>query len=136
MNNTITITIPFSFKGKELAPSSKIDLDSVEGFNPSSLCLDVARANGIDLYSYELEVMQSSELVFSDPQGAASKFYKDGCFDFTEYKIEMKDQAIQDVLQLISSDVLGIENLDAHPAQKQALLRAYEAGIQASCGED
>ena len=133
MINTITVSVPFSFKGQEYEPSLVIDLnDHSEGFDSDKICLTIAHENGIGLYSYELEVMQSNEMVYSNATGLATKFLKDGCFDFEAYSVEFQQVKTRSTLEKISKDVLSIDDLDAEPAIHKALLMAYNAGVTAT----
>lgn len=132
MKNSIVVTIPFSFKGEEFAPSSVINLDQFceQGHKREALHQYVATKNKIDMYSYEYDVVESSTLQFSEPTGLATLFYKDGQFDLEAYKIHAEEVQLMMVLQDIALDVMGIADLEKHPDLKEALLRAYRKGSQ------
>ena len=130
MKNSIVVTIPFSFKGEELAPSSVIDLDQFceQGHPLTILHQHVATENKIGKYSYEYEVIESSSLIFSDATGLAIEFCKGGQFDLEAYKKYIEEIQIMSSLQSIALEVMGINNLEQHADLKEALLRAYRKG--------
>ncbi len=135
MKNTITVTIPFSFKGKDYQPSSVIDLDDyIQKHNDfSSVFHQIAAENNIDPYSYEYEVLESSPVFFSQATGLASECYSDGQFDlqcFIQKKQQNNTQKAQDVIQKIASEILHIEQLEENQAMSKALLKAYQMGQQ------
>ena len=141
IKNTIKVTIPFSFKGKEFTPSSVIDLDV---FILGDQTLDsvyqlVANENKIDNYSYEYEVLESSPKIFSEPTGIAVEFLSETGFDLEGF---IQKQGIGDLfqkIQKIASDLLKIDDLDANAkkeldneAIKKALMAAYIAGKESA----
>ena len=130
MKNTITITIPFSFKGKEFKPSSKINLDDFcqQNHDFNLLYHVVATENKIDNYSYEYEVLQASTLLFSDAEGVAESFLVDGVFDLEGFCNNIGEYRILGIVQKIAKDVLDIDNIEEHEQLKQALQQAYHAG--------
>ena len=130
MSNTITVTIPFSFKGIEHKPSVLVDLDvyteSKKNFN--SIFHIVASENNIGNFSYEYEVLETSSILFTDPTGLAVEFLTDSDFDlegFIEKKIKLE---VQVVLQDIAREILNIDNLEENEAVNNALLKAYQIG--------
>lgn len=130
MKNTITLTIPFSFKGEEFAPSSKIDLDT---FCQQDSSLDVlyhmvATENKIDNFSYQYEVLQASELQFSDAIGIAKNHLSNGTFNMEGFKKDLNEVQVLNIVQEIASEAMGIENLSEHKELKLALQQAYKAG--------
>ena len=129
MKNSIDAHIEFSFKGEDYAPFATIDLDT--GFDvPTSLHAILAQKNGIDTYSYLYEVMQQEEIRFDNAQGLAADFLTDGQFDLEAFVARRLELKTFDLLQLIASRVLGIDDLGQHPELKNALSQAYELGRQ------
>lgn len=128
--NTVTATIPFSFKGQEYNPSSIIDLDSFtkQNENFDFLFHQVASKNNIDRFSYEYEVLESSPILFSKPTGIATKFLKDNYFDLTGFIKNRSELEVQEILKNIASEQLNIESLEENGATHSALLKAYQAG--------
>lgn len=129
--NKITVTIPFSFKGKDFKPSIDLDLEQFSKTNDdfSRVFHQVASENGINNYSYEYEVLESSPLYFSQASGIAKDFLIDEHnFDLTGFKKKIQENKIIDVIQAIASDVLDIDDLENHPDLKRALVKAYKAG--------
>lgn len=133
MKNAITVTIPFSFKGKNFEPSARINLDELASSEDvqAFLVQCVASANGIDLYSYEHEMLESTPPIFSEPEGLAVKFENNGEFDLGAFKDKRIEVAVLKTLQEIAEDSMGIDDLSQHPEIKKALLKAYEAGQKA-----
>ena len=134
MKNSITVTIPFSFKGKEHTPTTIIDLDA---FVKSDQTLDfifhqVATENNIGSYSYEYEVLESSTKIFSNATGLAVKFVTENNFDLDGFKQALKEGEFSQTLEEIALNHLQIEDLDKEEKLKQALVAAYQAGKSAS----
>lgn len=132
IKNTIKVTIPFSFKGVEHAPSSVIDLDV---FILGEQTLDnvyqlVANENKVDNFSYEYEVLESSAKIFSEPTGLAVNFLQDNHFDFEGFKGQSAQSDVEKTLQSIASSILNIDNLENNQNVKQALLEAFQAGAK------
>ena len=131
MKNSIRVSLEFSFRGETYSPSAVIDLDSIDGSEgaPNWHAI-LATFNNIDTYSYAYEVMEASELNFSDSTGTATRYVADGHFDFDGF-IKARSQAqIVAPLQDIAKQTLGIDNLENEPRIKQALLQAFELGKQ------
>lgn len=134
MKNIITVSLPFSFKGKELCPRSTIDLDEeMESGGIPCLYTHIANENGISPYSYEHDVMMMAELVFEGMEGAAKAFIHDGIFDVEGFEAKWKQQKLEQSLHGIANRHLGSDNTDArlNSTLKGALLEAYELGREA-----
>ncbi len=128
--HTIDARVEFSFKGEDYTLTSCIDFDQLnyqEGSFPSIHAL-MARAHDIDTYSYLYEVMQESEIEFSNPRGIATKYFKDGTFDFSGFSNDWDEQKAIEGLRPIAMRELGVANLDGHPAIKNAMVQAYKLG--------
>jgi len=129
-NNTLTVTIPFSFKGKEYKPTAIIDLDTYTRTNQDFNFLFhlVATENNIDRYSYEYEVLESSPLIFSQATGKAKQFLDGNHFDLEGYIAQRKNTEAQEILQNIASEILKIDKLEEKDPLYEALHKAYLAG--------
>ena len=134
MKNSIKVTIPFSFKGINYEPSCIIDLDTFILGDQSieSIYHIVASQNNIGNYSYEHEVLESSDLVFSEPTGIAHEFLHNGNFDLDGFKLRQNEEGIFEKLQAIAAEVLNIDNLEDTDNKliKKALLKAYHTGFE------
>lgn len=135
MKNSIVVKIPFSYKGQLFEPKSRINLEewlSHEGRMPFDWVEQVAAENGIGGYSYELEVMESSELLFESPTGLAIPFYDEttGHFDFDGFKQHWYQNQTVSVLADIHQSVFA-EPVDTDSKIYQAMLQAYQAGQDA-----
>ena len=130
MKNTVTASIHFSFKGKEHSPSITIELDQhLEGGSSlPDLCSLIAKKNHYDLYSYEYEMMQAQDIIFSNPQGLVADFIHDGLLNFEDFHTAFNENKIFDKLQDIAKEQLQVENLEQQPNLKEALLQAYRLG--------
>lgn len=132
MKNSIVISAEFFFKGQKLSPSVEIDLDehihtmkSMEALYPV-----LAKHNGIDLYSYEYEMLQAEELAFSEAKGLATAFLNEGIFDIDAFEQALHDEKILNAVSEIASSILSIDDLNAEPVIKTALIEAYKLGQQ------
>ena len=130
MDNRITITIEFDFKGIHFSPSGDFDLDKImrnNGVIPD-LCATLATLNGIDLYSYEFEIMQEEEIQFSNPQGLAAEYMIEGVFDKVGFTQRWHLEQALSALQKIATQHMAIENLNQQPQLKAALMAAFQLG--------
>jgi hypothetical protein len=130
MKNTIDAHVEFDYKGESHAPRMTLDLDALlaaEGAIPSIHAL-LAKANGIDSYSYQYEVMQDSDIVFDNAHGLAADYLINGMFDQTAFIAAWHDSKELGLLQPIAQRELGIADLAQHPELKNALLQAYRLG--------
>jgi len=128
--NTLRIRASFSFKGEAYAPDAVIDLDrshSEAGETPNFHLL-LARACGIDPYSYLYEVLESHELEFSEATGAAAEACRDGDFNWTQFQQARCEQGDDQLVRAIAEQTLSREELDARPELMATLLAIYRAG--------
>lgn len=134
MNSTIKARIEFSFQGQTYSPEVKINLDEVvlAGQDLSRLHAKLAQANGIDTYSYMYEVMESTEVVFSDATGLAMEFLSEnGEFDFEGFRTTTAGGEVVLLLDLARQH-MGIGRLDEIDGLEAALLAAYNAGKEST----
>lgn len=131
--NSIDAHIEFSFKGEDYEFSSTLDLDHVleKYLALPSLHVVLAVEHGIDTYSYLYEVMQEEEIHFDNAQGLAADFLIDGVFDMAGYAAQRDQSQAFISLQAIALQEMGIEDLEQQPRLKNALLRAYQLGVEA-----
>lgn len=130
MNNTLRARLACSFKGETYQLESTIDLDRClgEAGEAPDFHLLLAKAGGIDPYSYLYEVLEAHEIQFSDPTGIATLSCRDGQFDWPQFaRHRREDQAVQ-VVRAIAEQAMGVRDLDQHADLKAALLAAYRAG--------
>src|SRR4030065_1181492 len=93
-NNTVRARLSLSFKGETYELDSIIDLDGcldASGEAPDFHRL-LARAAGIDPYSYLYEVLETHEIAFSDATGIAARSCRDGRFDWTRFEQERREE--------------------------------------------
>ena len=130
MKNSISISMNFYFKGKELTPTMVVDLDahvkSGRGFE--SLYPQLASSINIDHYSYEYEVMLTENIIFSNATGLASEYLDDGEFDFLSFKQALNDESISVLITKIANKHLNIEDISKDPKLEAALMDAFKAG--------
>jgi len=128
--NTIRARVAFSFKGETHELDSVIDLDGrlgEPGEAPNFHQL-LARAAGIDLYSYLYEVLESHEIAFSDATGAAAQSCREGRFDWARFERACREEQDWQRVRAVAQQTLGARDLDAEPELKAALLAVYRAG--------
>jgi hypothetical protein len=129
-NNTVRARLSLSFKGETYELDSVIDLDGClgePGEAPDFHRL-LARAAGIDPYSYLYEILESHEIAFSDATGVAARSCRDGSFDWTQFEQDRRDEQDWQRVRAIAQPTLGARDLDAEPDMRAALLAAYRAG--------
>ena len=130
MSNYITASVEFFFKGKKIASSIELSLDQhmqTTGKIPALLPL-LAKASNLDVYSYEYEMMQAEEMIFSNAQGLVAAYVHDGKFDMEAFTDAWIENRLFEELQKIAHQNLAVNNLQNQPDLKQALLEAYRLG--------
>lgn len=135
MKNTIKAQVNFSFQGKTFSPGLQIDLDTLlsSGQDLSRLHDRLARANDIDTYSYAYEVMESSDIEFSEATGLATEFVdQQGRFDFSAFSEAWQAEQMQQQLLQLAQKHMKINSLDEIEGLKATLLAAYRAGAEKS----
>ncbi len=130
MKNQITAAILFSFKGQNYSPSLQLELNQfmAEGGKIPNLHPLIARANNIDLYSYEYEMMQAENVIFTAAEGLAADFLIDTTLDIAAFESAWHEHKILEQLQKIARDILATPDLSQHPKLRNALLQSYHLG--------
>jgi len=126
-SNTVRARLAFSFKAEAYELDATIDLDRHVGEEPNFHLL-LARTGGIDPYSYLYEVMESHEIVFSEATGVALQSCHDGCFDWSRFERDWREEQDLQVVREIAERTLGVRDLDGRSDLKAALLAAYRVG--------
>jgi hypothetical protein len=88
----------------------------------------LARESRIDPYSYQYEVLESSELEFAAATGLAAEHLDNGHFDVGGFQQRWHEQQHLGILQEIAQRLMGVDNLEQQPELKAALLEAFAAG--------
>jgi hypothetical protein len=129
-SNTIRARMNFSFKGVSYELDTIIDLDRClrESDEEPNFQLHLAKASGLDTYSYLYEVLESHDVEFSEATGSATQCCQDGGFDWTGFVRVAHEDTDLSVIRAIAERTLGVFDLDANAALKAALLAAYQAG--------
>ena len=129
-NNTIRARLAISFKAEMHELDAIIDLDSCPGNvgEAPNFHLLLAKAGGIDPYSYLYEVLEAHDIEFSDPTGIAALSCRDGQFDWAQFEQFRQEDAGLQAVRAIAEKTLGVSDLAARSDLKEALLAAYRAG--------
>lgn len=130
MNNSIVVSVRFSFKGENFDLSAPLDLDAMltRGEQAVDLHHLLARHNDVDTYSYLYEVMEATPLTFSAATGFANTFVTDGEFDLAAFTRHWQEQQILATLARIAREEMGVDDLASAAPLRSALLAAYLAG--------
>ena len=132
MKSTITASIHFSFKGENHSPSITVELDQyLEGGGGGSLpdlCPLIAKFNNHDLYSYEFEMMQAADIVYSDAKGLVSEFLDEGVLNVEAFELAWHENNALNKLLSIAEEHMNITDFSQHNELKKALLEAYMLG--------
>ena len=134
MKNSIKASIEFHFKGELNSASATIDLDQLMArqVDLSTLHHMLATEAKIDQYSYQYEMLLAEKIRFSDAQGIAAEYLRDGHFDIPEFEIAWRENKKLAALQSIAKRLLDIDDLEQQPALNTALQEAFNAGKEAS----
>ncbi len=130
MQNRIDARIECSFKGEHHVFSTTVDLDAAlaaAGELPDLHVL-LARVGGVDPHSYLFEVLQVQEVEFANASGLAAEFLHDGRFDAAGFAARWRQQREEELLGPIAARHMGVRDLKAHPALREALREAFDAG--------
>ena len=87
MNNFITASVEFFFKGKRISASIELDLNASiqKKISSPNIYLMLARSINMDLYSYEYEMMQAEVILFSNAKGMVANHVTDGILDIDAF---------------------------------------------------
>lgn len=127
---TIDARLEFDFRGEHFRLSATIDLDAQLAANatlPPVYTL-IARANNIDPYSYQYEVMEMADVTYTNPQGLAEQYFSSGHFAEAAFVAAWQEHRLRRLLAPIAQRELGIDDLTGHPALVRALTAAYRLG--------
>jgi hypothetical protein len=130
MNNTVRARLTCSYKGETYELDSVIDLDRCGGESGATPDFHrlLAKAAGIDPYSYLYEVLESHEIEFSDATGVAARSCRDGRFDWNQFEQDRREERDWQAVRAIVEPIMGARDWDAAPDLKAALLATYRAG--------
>lgn len=85
--NQITASVSFDYKAKSYQLSANIDAHILVNIYEEQVLdiiyLQIAKDNNIDTYSYEFEILQSSEITFSNAVGFIKECFKDDRLDIS-----------------------------------------------------
>ena len=131
MKNTLRVTILFSYRGVNYQPSAVIDFDTyLQGNNTvPEFYQIVARENNIDRYTYEFEVMEMGIHQYTEATGLAEKFCNKDSFELVGFTEAWKQQVVLKRLSEIAQQQLAIDDLDQHQGISDALMQAYQFGL-------
>jgi hypothetical protein len=129
-SNTVRARVTLSFKGETYELDSVIDLDGCLGEpgEAPNFHQRLARAAGIDPYSYLYEVLESHEIAFSEATGVAARSCRDGQFDWAQFEQDRREERDWQLVRAVAQQIMAARDLDAAPDLKAALLAAYRAG--------
>lgn len=127
IGNTVRARLAFSFKAENYELDTTIDLDRYVGEEPN-FHLILARAGGIDPYSYLYDALESHDIVFSEATGVAARRCLDGGFDWSRFKQDWREEEDLRVVGEIAARLLGASALEGRPEIEAAMLAAYRAG--------
>lgn len=130
MANSIDARIEFSYRGEIHHPSASIDLDKTmeAGGIGHGLHLQLAKASGIDSYSYLYEVMESYPITFSNPKGIAADYLSGAEFDFAGFETHWRETRDFTTLDVIIAHHFNDDECARHPALRVALREAFRVG--------
>jgi len=122
--NVVTACVEFDYQGQHYELKNAVDIDHViyhdDFFN--SIYLSIARANNIDMYSYQLEVMLDQTIVFSNEKGCVA-----GCVNNGEIDLELLRENHQQAECLPKIKPIA-EQFKTHNDITAALVEAYLLG--------
>ncbi|MDT8283153.1 MAG: hypothetical protein RQ982_10165 [Gammaproteobacteria bacterium] len=134
MENYLTASVEFYYRGEKITASIELDLDQhmqASGQLPNLYPL-LAQTLNLDIYSYEYEMMLAEDILFRDAKGLVAEHVNDGLFDREAFASAWSESFIMKQLQQIAKKNLSMEDLQQQPELKNALLEAYNLGKKPS----
>ncbi len=133
MSDTITVALEFDFRGEHHALKGRIDLAPYlrSGGALPDLHQQLAHEHGIDLYSYEYELMQMEVPRIVDAEGLARYHLQDGRLDWAGLCAAERERRVGEVVRHIAREQLGVDDIQQQPRLRAALLAAYHSGFEA-----
>jgi len=130
MKSKIVASVEFYYKGKKFTPSATVELFRYmeNGGQVPSLHTLLAKENGIDLYSYEYEIMLLEKIRCTEAEGVARLCVSHGEFNVEMFQEKWQEAKSHDTLRSIARRTMKIDNLDENEELKLALIEAYHAG--------
>jgi len=132
MNNHITASVEFYFKGEKFFASINLDIDALmqtTGELPALYPL-LSRSIKLDPYSYEYEMLQAETILFSEAKGLIAQYVHEGQLDFEAFKTAWAETQTLEKLQQIAQQHLSVDDIMQQPDLKNALLQAYQLGTE------
>ncbi len=133
MNNQITASVKFYFKGEKFTASVELDIDQhmqASGKLPALYPM-LSKSINLDPYSYEYEMLQAETILFSKAKGLITHYVNEGLLDFDSFKDAWAQTQTLAELQQIAQQYLSVDDLEQQPDLKNALLQAYQLGAEA-----
>lgn len=133
--------LSFDYRGQSYQMSAELNLsdyssqiDDCDPDVPLAVLLDVpqliAQAHGVDVWSYEFEIMQQSDIWYDNAQGLAAGCVRDGSFDLAAYRAAWQQQVdvtLSPVLDRLCA-LAGAGTAEVRQAIRQAWGQGYAAG--------
>lgn len=91
-----------------------------------SIYLKLAQDNGIDVYSYQFEVMLDQDIYFSQAQGCARGCLKNGELNIDKLRQNFQQMSSEQVVQSIVNKYLSSD--ESTDRVKKAMLEAFQLG--------
>jgi hypothetical protein len=92
----------------------------------------LAKASGLDAYSYEVEMLQAETIYYTNAKGLVKKFVTDKNLNVPAFEAAWKEAQILKQLQQIAQHHLATGDLTQQKNLKKALLQAYYLGYKAN----
>ncbi len=138
MDNFVTASVEFYFKGEKIFASIELDLNThtLQSDALPHIYLKLAQSVSIGIHSYEFEMMQAETILFSNAKGMVADHVTDGRLDINAFFCARQQHCSIEKLSLIAKNNMAIEDLATQPGLKQALLDAYQLGLNEAAHKD
>ncbi len=126
--NTVTVNVGFDYQGQHYELSNVIDIEHIIYYDDffNAVYLSIARANNIDLYSYQLDVILDQTIIFSNAKGCV-----EGCVNNGKLDLTLLREKYQQIEYLPKIKVIA-EQFKVHDNITIALVDAYLLGKKSS----
>ena len=126
--NTLTAAIDFDYQGQHYALKNTFDVEHIIYHDDfyQSVYISIAKANDIDLYSYQLEIMMDQDIIFSNEKGCVVGCVNNGVLDLEKLKaVHQKIECLPKIERIIRQYIPKSEHSENIT---QAMIGAYLLG--------
>jgi len=127
-DHSLLASLSFDYQGRRCDLQSLVNIAEVISHQDffQSVYLQLAQDNGIDVYSYQFEIMMDQNIVFSQARGCAQECLREGELNINKLRRNFEQASSEQIIQSIAEKYFRSEELSDH--LKRALVEAFQLG--------